>query len=167
MSPYQETLNGVPQVRLAPGARHEAICARLYRAILVSAANLKSTRILMPRSEVRLSRDNIVRPDIALMTAATDKLWLAAEIVNSEDHSPDTVVKKQIYEESKLPRLWMIDPRYDNVEVYHATTYGMVLQGILAGGEMLTEKLLPDFRLTMTELFQAHEAGGLPSRLAK
>jgi Uma2 family endonuclease len=117
----------------------------------------------MPRSEVRLSRDNIVRPDIALMTAATDKLWLAAEIVNSEDHSPDTVVKKQIYEESKLPRLWVIDPRYDNVEVYHATPYGMVLQGILAGGEMLTEKLLPDFRLTMTELFQANETGESPA----
>jgi len=29
----------------------------------------------------------------------------------------------------------------------------LVLQGILAGQEYLTEKLLPEFALTMTELF--------------
>ena len=95
------------------------------------------------------------------MTIPASKLWLAAEIVNSEDHAPDTVVKKQIYEDAKVPRLWMIDPRYDNVEIYHATQYGLVLQGILAGSELLTEKLLPDFQLTMIELFQAPKNGTL------
>ncbi|HVV72328.1 MAG TPA: Uma2 family endonuclease, partial [Verrucomicrobiae bacterium] len=108
----------------------------------------------------RLSKDHIVRPDLALVVAATGKLWLAAEIVNSEDHAPDTVAKKQIYDEVRLPRLWMIDPRYDNVEVYHANAYGLVLQGILAGNELLTEKLLPDFRLSMKELFEDPDARG-------
>ena len=154
---YLETLNGVPMVRAAPGERHEAIGNRLYRAVLVSAATLKSTRILEPRSEVRLSRETVIRPDLALLAAATGRLWLAAEIVNPEDHASDTVIKRQIYEELRLPRLWMIDPRYDNAEIYHATQYGLVLQGILAGGEVLTEKLLPDFQLTMNELFQAQE----------
>ena len=37
----------------------------------------------------------------------------------------------------------MIDPRYDNVEVYHSNEYGLILKGILAGHELLTEKLLP------------------------
>jgi len=155
--PYLETLNGVPMVRAAPGERHEAIGNRLYRAVLVSAALLKSTRVLEPRSEVRLSRETVVRPDLGLLVAATGRLWLAAEIVNPEDHASDTVIKKQIYEELKLPRLWMIDPRYDNVEVYHATQYGLVLQGILARGEVLTEKLLPIFQLTMNELFEVQD----------
>lgn len=52
-----------------------------------------------------------------------------------------------------MPRLWMIDPRYDNVEVYHDSEYGLVLKGILAGSETLTESLLSAFRITMTELF--------------
>ena len=55
----------------------------------------------------------------------------------------------------KLPRLWMVDPRYDNVEVYHSNEYGLILKGILAGHELLTEKLLPEFQLTITELFAA------------
>jgi Uma2 family endonuclease len=54
----------------------------------------------------------------------------------------------------KLPRLWMIDPRYDNVEVYHSNEYGLILKGILAGREILSEKLIPEFQLTISELFQ-------------
>ncbi len=158
--PYDETLNGSPLVRQAPGDRHEQICARLHRFMHASVANLTSTRLLPARSSVRLSSENVVRPDLALVTTATGKLWLAAEIVSSEDHAPDTVVKKQIYEEIKLPRLWMIDPRYDNVEVYHATQYGLVLKSILAGSEILSEKLLPEFEITMTELFKSAAASG-------
>jgi Uma2 family endonuclease len=65
----------------------------------------------------------------------------------------DTVLKKDIYEAIKLPRLWMIDPRYDNIEVYHASAYGLVLKGILAGREVLTESLLPEFELAVADLF--------------
>jgi Uma2 family endonuclease len=97
----------------------------------------------------------MVRPDVALVTAATGKLWLAAEVISSDDHRTDTVVKKQIYEALNIPRLWMIDPRYDNVEVYHGTEYGLMLKGILAGREVLTEQLLPAFQLTISELFRA------------
>ena len=49
----------------------------------------------------------------------------------------------------------MIDPRYDNIEVYHGTEYGLVLKGILAGREILSEKLLPEFQLAITDLFAA------------
>ena len=153
--PYPETLDGAFLMRLAPGARHEAICARLHQRVHASVANLTSTRLLLPRSEVQLSSTTIVCPDLSLITRATGRLWLAAEIVSSDDHRADTVVKKQLYEEVRLPRLWMIDPRYDNVEIYHASSYGLVLRAILAGSELLTEKLLPEFQMTVTELFQA------------
>ena len=95
-------------------------------------------------------------PDLALVAAATDKLWLAVEIVSSDDHRTDTVIKKQVYEDLKVPRLWMIDPRYNNVEVYHATEYGMRLEHILAGSDVLTEKLLPKFQLAIADLFASN-----------
>lgn len=152
---YAEILNGSTLARRAPGPRHEQICARLHQWVRASVANFAGTRSLAPRAEVRLSAKHTVCPDLALVAAATGKLWLAAEIVNSDDHQPDTVIKKQIYEEMKLPRLWMIDPRYDNVEVYHSNEYGLILKGILGGQELLTEKLLPEFQLTVAELFTA------------
>ena len=152
-SPYKEVLEGETIVRAAPGPRHELICGRLHATIHASVSNLASTVLLAPRSQVKLASGTQVCPDLALVTKATGKLWLAVEIVNSEDHRPDTVVKKQIYEEVKLPRLWMVDPRYDNVEVYHGTEYGLVLKGILAGREALTEKLIPEFHIEIAQLF--------------
>jgi len=153
--PYAETFHGATLVRQAPGPRHEMICGRLHQCVRASVANFAGARLLASRSEVRLTPDTAVCPDLALVTSATGKLWLAAEIVSSEDHAADTVVKKQIYEELRLPRLWMIDPRYDNVEVYHATPYGLALKSILAGSELLTEKLLPEFEVTISSLFAA------------
>jgi len=154
---YAEILNGSALARRAPGARHELICDRLHQWMRASVANFAGTRLLAPRSEVRLSPQHTVCPDLALVATATGKMWLAAEIVSSDDHQPDTVIKKQIYEEVKRPRLWMIDPRYDNVEVYHTNEYGLILKGILAGHELLTEKLLPEFQLTIEELFRTAE----------
>ena len=152
---YAEMLNGAPLARRAPGARHELICGRLHKWMRASVADFAGTRLLAPRSEVRLSLKHTVCPDLTLVAAATGKAWLVAEIVSSDDHQPDTVIKKQIYEEMKLPRLWMIDPRYDNVEVYHSNEYGLILKNILAGQELLTEKLLPEFQLVISELFAA------------
>jgi Uma2 family endonuclease len=163
--PYEETLHGAPIVRRGPSPRHEQICTRLHRCIHASVANLASTRLLPTRTAVRVASDTVVCPDLSLVTVATGKLWLAAEIVSSEDHAPDTVVKKQIYEELKLPRLWMVDPRYDNVEVYHASLYGLMLKGILAGHELLAEKLLPEFQIVIAELFAAESSGAKPDPL--
>src|SRR5271167_933282 len=105
--PYEELLQGIPLTREPPAPRHEQICARLHRCVYASVANLTSTALLAARSAVRVFPDTILRPDLALMTVPASKLWLVAEIVSSEDHAPDTVMKKQIYEELRLPRLWM------------------------------------------------------------
>jgi hypothetical protein len=45
-----------------------------------------ATRLLEARTRVLLLGDNLFRPDLALVTAATGRLWLAVEIVSSSDH---------------------------------------------------------------------------------
>jgi Uma2 family endonuclease len=91
--------------------------------VAASVASLSSTRLLAVRTGIQVSPNTVVRPDLALVTAANDKLWLVAEVISSDDHHADTVEKKLLYEELKLPRVWMVDPRYDNVEVYHGTRW--------------------------------------------
>jgi len=153
--PYEETLQGETTLRLPPGPRHELICARLHTLLRASTANFPGTRLNPIRGKVTLADGSRLRPDLSLATTATGKLWLAVEVVSSDDHRVDTVMKKEIYESAKLPRLWMVDPRYDNIEVYHTSQFGLVLKGILAGNEVLTESLLPEFELTVRELFRA------------
>ncbi len=151
---YEEIIEGLPTMRQPPGARHELVCDRLHTAVAASVAKNPTARLLPRRTDVAISRHSTLRPDLALVTTATGKLWLAAEIVNAGDHNPDTVVKKTLYEELRIPRLWMIDPRYDNVEVYHASPFGLALKGILGGHEQLTESLLPEFQFIIAELFR-------------
>ncbi len=150
---YEEIIEGESLLRSAPGPRHERICARLHDRIAERLTQNAVSRVLSPRSIVQLSAGTMLRPDLAVVTIATGKLWLAVEIVNSEDHHPDTVLKKGFYEQFNVARLWTVDPRYDNVETYQGTTYGLALRGILAGTERLKEPLLPEFDLKVAELF--------------
>ena len=161
--PYEEIVNGERLLRLPPRPRHEDILARLHKRIAGVVASVATARLLAARTRIELSPGNIFRPDLALVTTATDKLWLVAEVVSSDDHHADTVDKKSVYEEIKLPRLWMVDPRYDNVEIYHGTPYGLSLKRVLAGRELLTEALLPGFQYAIHELF-AGDASGEPGR---
>ena len=153
--PYEEILNGETFPRSAPGARHEAICERLHTLMTASVANLPATQLLAPRAKIHVSPSATICPDLALVTVATGKLWLAVEIISREDHQADTVIKKQLYEDIHVPRLWMIDPRYDNVEIYHCTEWGLALKGILVGSEVLGESLIPEFQIVIAELFAA------------
>jgi Uma2 family endonuclease len=151
--PYEEIVDGETLLRSPPGPRHEKICERLHARMAYVLANHGAARLLSPRSVVQLSPGTMIRPDLALVTAATGKLWLAVEIINSEDHRPDTVLKKTIYEDFNVARLWMVDPRYDNVELYHGMACCLALRCILAAKGRLSETLLPGFDMTVAELF--------------
>jgi len=150
---YEEIVAGETLMRSAPGYRHEQICTRLHARVTEAVTVVTGARLLAPRTIVQVAAGTLVRPDLALVTMATGKLWLAAEVINSDDHRTDTVTKKSIYEEINVPRLWMVDPRYNNVEIYHGSEYGLMLKGILAGSEALTEQLLPGFQYVIDELF--------------
>ena len=153
---YEEIIEGETVLRFVPAGRHEEVCEALHAAFAVALAGNAVARLLERRSIVQLSPGSLLRPDLALVTAATGKLWLAAEVVSSTDHRWDTVTKKELYENFAVPRLWMVDPRYDNVEVYHGSPHGLALQHIYAGREVLAEKLLPALKVTVAELFAAH-----------
>jgi Uma2 family endonuclease len=135
------------------------ICDRLHAALTASVANVAGTQLLAPRTRIQVSRSTTICPDLALVTAATGKLWLAVEIISRDDHHTDTVVKKEVYEQIRVPRLWMVDPRYDNVEIYHSMEFGLALKGILAGNEVLTENLIPEFQFVIAALFAARPGG--------
>lgn len=151
--PYQEVLEGTTLPRSAPGERHEQICRRLHREMALGVNGLASTQLLAPRAQIQVSRATLLCPDLALVTAASGKLFLAVEVISRDDHHADTVTKKEIYDQIRVPRLWVVDPRYDNVEVYHSFEFGLKLHGILAGVEVLADKLIPQFKLVVAELF--------------
>lgn len=157
VEPYEEMIDGEWLLRLPPRPTHEAVCAFLHRTLEPLVKAIDSTQLLPMRSQVRISEHHQFRPDLALLTRDTQKLWLAVEVINQEDHHADTVLKKAVYEEIRVTRLWIVDPRYENVEVYHATPYGLSLKETLMTKEMLAEALIPGFSIRVQELFSAAE----------
>src|SRR4051794_9740992 len=151
--PYEEIVAGETVLRRPPGVRHETVCERLHQVVAQSVAPQTASRLLPARSVVQLAPGTLVRPDLTLVTAATGKAWLIAEVVDNVDHTADTVMKKSLYEDLRMPRLWMVDPRYGNVEVYHGSQHGLSLREILANRDFLTERLLPELRIAISELF--------------
>lgn len=152
--PYEELIEGELYFRYGPSETHEMVCARLYEQINLAIKAESAVRLLPIRSEVKYDSKTILRPDITLVTKAGSKIWLIAEIIDADDHHTDTVVKKSLYEEKKLPRLWMVDIRYQNVEIYHQTAYGFALQRMYINKEVLTDVALPGFELPVYKLFE-------------
>lgn len=150
---YEEVIQGESLYRPAPGERHERVCRRLHRLVADSIPADSSLRLRAPRSLLELDPGTWLHPDLLLTDKARSAFYLIAEIIDRRDHSIDTVLKKRLYEELNPPRLWMIDPRYDNLEIYHGTDYGLMLKRIIAGREILDEARLPELNLPVCDLF--------------
>lgn len=157
---YEELIAGQRVQRRTPTPDHEILVARLH-ALVAKSLPLNSTlRLLGPRAELELDGHSVLRPDLAIvqMRPTVDgtrrvQLYLVAEVLQPGDHHVDTVAKKQIWSDGLLPRLWIVDPRYFNVEVYGCGDHGFTLLEILANHHPLTDPYLPGFRLSMPELF--------------
>ena len=113
-----------------------------------------SALCLLPRrTPVTLGGGDCVCPDLALSRAEDGRLYLAVEVLQPGDHHWDTVVKKELYLTERLPRLWIVDSRYHNVEIYGTGEFGFRLEHILASQDRLTDPALPGFGRTMDALF--------------
>jgi Uma2 family endonuclease len=151
---YEEIVAGESFLRRPPGERHERACCRLHAAV-AACLDPQSNRLLEPRTVIELAPGTLIRPDLTLVALAQRRPWLIAEIIEPGGHHVDTVVKKSAYEGVALTRLWMVDLRYDNVEVYGHSPYGLGLTRILAQHEWLTESLLPGLSLAIADLCAA------------
>jgi Uma2 family endonuclease len=150
---YEEIIEGETILRFPPGDRHERVLERMLGVLRGCALEASALRLLEPRAMIQLTPGTLLRPDLSLVGTVDNRLCTAIEVIDSDDHRPDTVVKKTLYEDLRVPRLWMVDPRYNNVEIYICTEYGLALKAILAGREALTDERLPLLDLPIKELF--------------
>ena len=157
---YEELIAGQRVLRRPPTSLHETLVARLHRLVGQSLPLNSTLRLLAPRSELELDGHSVLRPDLAIVRMGPRmdepqrvQLYLVAEVLQPGDHHVDTVDKKQVWTDGRLPRLWMIDPRYLNVEVYGCNETGFTLLQILANHHALTDPYLPGFNYSMSALF--------------
>jgi Uma2 family endonuclease len=157
---YEEFIGGEVIERRPPPSAHELLVGRLHRLVARSLPPNSALCLLAPRTELELGEACRLRPDLAVVQTKADpvdssgvQLYLVAELLLPGDHHVDTVIKKQLWADARLPRLWMVDPRYLNVEIYGCREYGFTLLEILANHHALTDPHLPGLSCSMDELF--------------
>jgi len=153
---YEEIIRAEVFNRRAPSGDHERLVTHLHQLVSDSLPLNSRLQLLPPRTDWVLSEETTIRPDLTIVRVTPGRgaqLYLVAEVLLAGDHHVDTVIKKELWPGLKLPRLWMVDPRYLNVEVYGCGEYGFTLVDILAHHHALTDPCLPGLRCTMNELF--------------
>lgn len=154
---YEETIGGETVLRRTPGLDHERLVTDLHALVRAALPFNSTLQLLPPRSRLRLADDCILCPDLAAIRLDAGGVavpYLVAEVLLPGDHHLDTFIKKQIWSDLRLPRLWMVDPRYLNIEVYGCSEYGFTLQDILANHHALTDPHLPGLGCSMEEFFK-------------
>lgn len=137
--PYQELIDGETFLRGPLNGPHELLCDRLHTWVASHLPANSALKLLPRRTTLTLRAGTDICPDLALVRRDNSELYLAAEVLQPGDHHPDTVLKKQLYSDCRVPRLWVVDSRYQNVEVYSTGGVGFRLDTILAVNDSLTD----------------------------
>ncbi|MET0262712.1 MAG: Uma2 family endonuclease [Rariglobus sp.] len=151
--PYQELIDGETFIRGPLNAPHEQLCERLHAWFTAHLPANSAFKLLPRRASLPLRTGTNVCPDLALVRRDTGQLYLAIEVLQPGDHHPDTVLKKQVYSDCRTPRLWIVDSRYQNVEIYATGPAGFRLESILASHEKLPESVLGGATYLVADLF--------------
>lgn len=151
--PYQERIDNETFLRGPLNGPHELTCDRLHDWVARHLPANSALRLPARRTRLTLRPGSDVRPDLALVRRDNTRLYLAVEVLQPGDHHTDTVLKKQLYADCRAPRLWIVDSRYQNVEIYATRDDGFRLESILASNETLSDPALGGIILPVADLF--------------
>src|SRR3989440_11881142 len=160
-----ELIEGELFVSRAPGIPHQRV---LHNLQLELGSYLKANPIgiLVPGAGAIFSDYDAVIPDLAFVRNErwdqvvtgekfTGPLDLVVEVISpgAENRRRDLLVKRQLYGKYGVAEYWIVDPENRLVEVYRLQDDRLESAATLRNGDEITTPLLPDFRLSVTAIF--------------
>ncbi len=148
-----------------PRFRHQALVNEINFALATWTRAAPARGVVVLPLDVKIDDDNVLAPDLLWYSAPrvpADEDWpyplpdLAVEVRSPSTWRYDIGAKKRLYEQHRLPELWLLDGAADAVLVFRRSTpravdYDVALEP--ARGDALTSPLLPGFALALDALF--------------
>ena len=155
-----EIVDGQPEEKTMPGARHGGVCGRLAIAL---GMYLKANRLgeLYPETNFQIGANERI-PDLAFVFARRippegepDTKWLippdlAVEVISPNDLYEKVYAKTMEYLTVGVQQVWLVSPEHHTVTIYRSATNITAFPG---DSELVSEDLLPGFRCPLREIF--------------
>ena len=153
------TIEGLPM----PTDNHQTIVAFLYD-LLRAIVGRSGGKVLFAPLRVRVRPGKLREPDILMLLNASDPrrqgaYWLGAdlvvEVVSPDRPERDTEEKPLDYAEAGIPEYWIVNPLDTTITVLVLDGVAYRRLGVFRRGERATSQLLPDFSVSVDEVFDA------------
>ena len=155
-----EIVDGQPEEKAMPGARHGGVCGRLAIAL---GMYVRANRLgeLYPETNFQIGRNERI-PDLAFVSAARmppegepETKWpippdLAVEVISPNDLYEKVYAKAMEYLAAGVQQVWLVSPEHHTVTIYRSAVEITAFAGDCA---LVSEDLFPGFRCSLREIF--------------
>jgi Uma2 family endonuclease len=160
-----EIIDGDLCVTPSPNTRHQRVSIALTLALGSYLKRHAIGEVFAAPFDVVFSDLDVVEPDLLYISREragilTDQHVsgspdLVVEILSIGTRKTDEVTKRHLYERFDVKEYWVLDPELDMVKVYRRSGGGFTRAADLTAGagDTLTTPLLPDFSVSLTDLF--------------
>ena len=161
-----EIIDGDHCVTPAPRTKHQRISANLTVALVSFVKRRRMGLVLAAPSDVILSDENVVQPDLLFVSTARASIVtednirgapdLVVEIISETTRKKDEVTKRKLYERFGVQEYWVVDPELETVKIFRRAQqgYGRAVELSKEANDILTTKLLAGFDLALTQIFE-------------
>lgn len=160
-----EIVEGDHTVTPAPKTKHQRVSFNLALAIGSFVKQRNLGLVFAAPSDVILSDENVVQPDLLFVTQKRSEIVtednirgapdLIVEIVSETTRKRDEQTKRKLYERYGVREYWIVDPELETVRVFRRKeqVYAPPVEFTRGKTATLSTDLLPEFRLSLSELF--------------
>jgi Uma2 family endonuclease len=156
-----EIVNGQPEEKEMPGARHSGVCTRFSRK-LGAFVEANALGEVYQEASFQIGENERI-PDLAFISAERippdgepEAKWLivpdlAIEVVSPNDFYEKVHAKAMEYLAAGVKQVWIVSPENRTITIYRSTT------NIIAfpeDSEFVSEDLFPGFRCHLSEIFK-------------
>jgi Uma2 family endonuclease len=161
-----EIIDGDHCVTPAPKTKHQKVSFNLSVALGSFVKQRGLGLVLAAPTDVILSDDNVVQPDLLFISAARAGIVtednirgapdLVVEIISEATRKKDEVTKRKLYERFGVQEYWVVDPELETIKIFSQTQqrYGRPLELSKEANDILTTKLLAGFEFALDEIFE-------------
>lgn len=162
-----ELIDGVHYVTPSPNLSHQELVGRLHLAIGNFLATRRHLgRVFVAPLDVVMSNYDVVEPDLLFVAGDQQSILteanvqgppaLVIEVLSPGTRRRDERLKRRLFDRRGVREYWTVDPKASRVSVCRRSADGsltIVSNLEAAMGDTLTTPLLPDFSLSLKNLF--------------